>query len=219
MADEAASLAGRIEQEFARSREKLEQLRREKVEEHQDRQERLALFERACDSLKEVWGPRLDALMRRFGKTVMVTPRAVVGRRQATFDFASNLARISLTFTAATDIDVRRLVLDYGLEITPMLMSFPGRDRLEQDLEGIDTVAIGAWMDDRIMDFVRTYLSLQENEYYLKPHMVEDPVAHVRFPKFAAASMLERGGKTLYFIAQETREEFEANEAAQRKGA
>ena len=41
-----------------------------------------------------------------------------------------------------------------------------------------------------------------------------DPVAHVRFPEFAAATSLERGGKTYYFIAKETREQFEAKEKA-----
>lgn len=39
--------------------------------------------------------------------------------------------------------------------------------------------------------------------------MVEDPAAHVRFPKFAAGATLESNGKTTYFIGEETRREFE----------
>jgi YHS domain-containing protein len=39
--------------------------------------------------------------------------------------------------------------------------------------------------------------------------MVEDPVAGVRFPKFAAGATLEWQGRTLYFIGEETRREFE----------
>jgi YHS domain-containing protein len=34
-------------------------------------------------------------------------------------------------------------------------------------------------------------------------------VAHVRFPRFAAAASLERDGKTLYFISNETRKQYE----------
>ena len=68
---------------------------------------------------------------------------------------------------------------------------------------------MGRWIDDRIVSFVRTYLALHENEHYLKDHMVEDPVAGVRFPKFAAAATLESGGKTFYFISDETRSEFQ----------
>ena len=50
---------------------------------------------------------------------------------------------------------------------------------------------------------------LHENEYYLKEKMVEDPIAKVRFPSFAAAATLEHEGKTLYFIDESTLREFQ----------
>ena len=67
------------------------------------------------------------------------------------------------------------------------------------------------------MSFVKTYLTLHENESYLKDEMVEDPLAHVRFPKFAAGATLERGGKTYYFVGEETRRDFEKQQAAGHK--
>jgi YHS domain-containing protein len=48
-----------------------------------------------------------------------------------------------------------------------------------------------------------------ENEIYLADYMVEDPVVHVRFPKYAAGATLEQHGKTFYFVGEETRREFE----------
>ena len=80
-------------------------------------------------------------------------------------------------------------------------------------MDRIDRVAIADWIDDRLIDFVRTYLSLHENEYYLKRHMVQDPVAGVRFPKHAAAATLEGKGKTYYFIGEQTMEEFKKRES------
>ena len=59
------------------------------------------------------------------------------------------------------------------------------------------------------MDFVQTYLSMAENEFYLNDRMVEDPIAHVRFPKYAAATTLEWKGQKVYFIGDETRREYE----------
>ena len=59
------------------------------------------------------------------------------------------------------------------------------------------------------MQFVKTYLSLHENQYYLKDHMVEDPIANVQFPKYAAGATLESGGKTHYFIDEATLREFQ----------
>src|SRR5262249_7486000 len=154
--------------------------------------------------------PRMDAVVRRFGDHVKVTPTLGSTSRQAKLEFQSDLAQIRLRFSASTDQDVRKLVLDYNLEILPILMQFQSHQQAEWPLDNIDKAAVANWIDDRIVDFVRTYLSLQENEYYLKDHMVEDPVAGVRFPKFAAGATCEWEGKTYYFIADETRREFEA---------
>jgi hypothetical protein len=38
--------------------------------------------------------------------------------------------------------------------------------------------------------------------------MIEAPIAHVRFPKLAAATMLAWQGKQFYFVGEETRREF-----------
>lgn len=217
METDVQNLLTRIDAEFTRSKENVEKMRRQKVEEHQGRESRVALFQKACESLKGVWGPRLEALKKAFGEKVRVSPKADTGRREATFSFTSSLAKITLTFTATSDYDVRNLVLEYSLEIVPVLMSYPDKARMEQPLDKLDPKAVGSWIDERIVEFVRTYLSVHENEFYLQAHMVEDPVAHVRFPEFAAASTLERGGKTLYFIANETRQEFEAKETKERK--
>jgi YHS domain-containing protein len=43
--------------------------------------------------------------------------------------------------------------------------------------------------------------------------MVEDPVANVRFPKYAAGATLEVQGKTYYFIDETTRQEFQKRQA------
>jgi YHS domain-containing protein len=120
----------------------------------------------------------------------------------------SELARVRLKFSASTDRDVRKVVLGYDLEIIPVLLRFQPHAELEFPLEAADREAAGRWIDDRVVDFVRTYLSLGENDVYLKDHMVEDPVAQVRFPKFAAGATLEWQGRTYYFIGEETRREF-----------
>ena len=209
MAESMNKLLERIDAEFAQSEKKIEKLREEKVEAEQEREGGLKLFEKICEGLKEVWRPRLEALRQKFGEKVKVSPQTGASRRSATFEFMSELARITVTFSASTDQEVRNLVLDYKLEILPILMSFKGQDRLEQPLSQVNSAALGKWMEDRIVDFVKTYLTLTENEYYLKPHMVEDPVTHIRFPKFAAAASLDRDGKTLYFISKETQDRYQ----------
>lgn len=210
MAD-VSVLLGRIDAEFSALDDKIKRAQGEKQQEHKDRQQRLAAFEKELETLPDVWKPRLEALIKRFGDKAKVAPRLESTSRAVTINFQSELAKIRMQLSAATDQDIRNLILLYNLEILPTLMQFDSHQQGQWPLNAIDRKAIGDWVDDRIVSFVKTYLSLHENEYYLKEHMVQDPVAGVRFPKFAAAATLERGGKTYYFIGDDTRREFEVS--------
>jgi YHS domain-containing protein len=207
-------LLERIDAEFSALEEKIKRAQGEKLQEHQERQNRLTTFKRELDSLPEVWGPRLDALLERFGEYAKAAPRLESTSRAVTIDFETELARIRLRLSATTDHDVRNLILAYDLEILPALMQFDSHQQGQWPIDAIDRRAVGDWVDDRIVSFVKTYLSLHENEYYLKEHMVRDPVAGVRFPKYAAAATVDVGGKTYYFIGDETRREFEAQQGS-----
>ena len=208
MAD-VATLLNRIDAEFSALDAKIKRAQGEKQDEHKDRQQRLAAFQKEMETLPDVWKPRLEALVQRFGDKAKVTPRLESTSRTVNMHFQSELAKIRLRFSAAIDQDVRHLILIYDLEVLPTLMQIDSHAQAEWPLEAIDRKAIGEWVDDRIVSFVKTYLSLHENEYYLKEHMVSDPVAGVRFPKFAAAAKLDWGGKTYYFIGDDTRRQFE----------
>jgi YHS domain-containing protein len=211
-------LIKRIDAEFSTAEKRLKEFRAQQVQEYQDRQERLEQFERKVDELRSVWEPRLDSLASKFGDRVDVHPTVEPGRRSATFEFRASLASVKLRLSVAPDAEVRKLVFTYDVEILPILMKFDSHMELEQPLDAVNSVKLAEWLDDRIVDFVRTYLALHENHYYLQDHMVQDPVAKVRFPKFAAAAKLEQNGKTFYFIDESTLREFEksSNESVAR---
>jgi YHS domain-containing protein len=202
------SLASRIDAEFSAVEQKVKSFQTEKVEEHKQRQKRLEQLEKVFDELREMWRPRLEMLVQKFGDRVKAKPRIVPSTREATFEFQSNVARVQLKLSASTDRDIQKVVLTYDLEIIPVLMKFKSHDEIEFPLKAVDKEAAAQWIDDRIVDFVQTYFSLGESEIYLKDQMVEDPIAHIRFPKVAAATTFEWGGQTFYFIGEETRREF-----------
>ena len=212
MAD-SVGLADRIDAEIAAAFERVEQLKTQKVEEFQGRQERLEELDKILEDLREVWRPRLDALAKKFGEQVKVQPQVQPGRRSATFKFKSELASVDLRFAVAPDPDVRNVIFTSDLQILPILMKFDSHDEISFPLGVIDKAALGNWFDDRIIGFVKTYLSLHENQYYLKGHLVEDPIAKVQFPKYAAGATLEVGRKTFYFIDESTLREFQQQQA------
>jgi YHS domain-containing protein len=204
-----SNLASRIDAEFSAVEEKTKKFQVEQVEAHKQRQQRLDQLGKVFDQLRDIWKPRLDFLVKKFEGRVQATPRIVPSAREATFDFQSRLAHVRLKFSAFTDRDVQKVILSYDLTIIPMLMQFKPHDEVKFPLNAVDKEAVAKWIDDRIVDFVQTYFSMGENEIYLKDQMVEDPVAHVRFPKQAAATTLEWHGQKFYFIGEETRCEFE----------
>jgi len=75
-------------------------------------------------------------------------------------------------------------------------------------LDAVNKEAVAKWVEDCIVNFVHTYLSLHENHFYLKDHLVEDPITQVRFPKFAAGATCEWKGATYYFVDDVSRNEF-----------
>lgn len=212
-----SSLASRIDAEFSAVESKVKKFQADQVQEHKQRQTRLEQLGKVFEQMREVWRPRLELLVKKFGDRVKVTPRIVPSAREATFDFQSHLARVRLKFSASTDRDIQKVILSYDLEIIPVLMRFKPHDEVEFPLNGVDKDAATKWIDDRIVDFVQTYFSMGENEIYLKDQMVEDPIAHVRFPKMAAATTLEWQGRTVYFIGEETSREFEKQNGIEAK--
>lgn len=204
----ANSLIERIDAEFSAAEQRWDQLRVKQLEVYQVRQQRLECFERTVETLRELWEPRLEALAKRFGKNMDVLPIQERGRRAVSLEFGSNLARILLRFAVSPDADARKLVVTYDVEILPVLMKFESHRELELPLDAVDKAQLAQWLDDRVVDFVY-YLAMHENEYYLKDKMVEDPIAKVRFPKFAAAAKLEHDGGTMYFIDESTLREFQ----------
>ena len=203
------NLSSRIDAEFSAVAEKNKTFLAEQQEAYKQRQQRLEQLGKVFDQLREIWRPRLELLVKKFEGRVQATPRIVPSTREATFDFHSRLARVRLKLSAFTDRDIQKVILGYDLEITPVLMRFKHHDEVEFPMDKVDKEAVAKWIDDRIVDFVRTYFSMGENEIYLKDSMVEDPIAHVRFPKQAAATTLEWQGQKFYFIGEETRREFE----------
>jgi hypothetical protein len=202
------TLAERIDAEFSALEDKIKKAQSEKLEDYKGRQKRLEQLGKVFDELQGVWKPRLELLTKKFGDGVQVTPSVTPSKREATFEFQSKRGRVRLKLSASTDRDVRNVVLGYDLEIIPIFIKYEPHAEQAFPLEAIDPAAVGQWIDDRIVDFVRTYLSMGENEIYMRDRMVEDPVAHVSFPDFAAGATLEWQGQKYYFLGEETRREF-----------
>jgi YHS domain-containing protein len=206
---DVSNLAKRINNEFSSAAGRDKGLLGGQGKDAAQQRDRLEQLGKVFDELREIWKPRLELLVKEFGYRVKTTPHVVPSMRDVTFSFLSRFANIRLRFTALPDRDFQQVVLSFLLEITPAVIHYQPYAQLEFPLSAVDKEVAAKWFDDRIMDFVQTYLAIEKIELFPKDQMVEDPVAGVQFPKFAAAATLEWEGQKFYFISEDTRRKFE----------
>ncbi len=203
MAD-AAPLAQRIKAEFDSRDQRLKSAEQDRAKESEQHEKRLALFTTTCEGLKAVWRPRFEEFAKQFGEKVKVIPSVTPSQREAKVQFLTDLANVTLRLTVAPSPDVSKLVLDYDLLIIPIYFDYDRHARLEMPLDKIDKDAVGKWIDDQLVSCVKAYLSIQDNEHYIKRAMVEDPISKARFLKEDAKAKLEHDGRTVYFGSEDS---------------
>src|SRR5215204_6366469 len=120
----AADLTARIDAEFTALETRLKQNQEDRVREFHERQERVASLQPRLEALSEIWKSRLEALAARFGDRMKVTPKVEHGRREASFNVQSELAKIEMRFSVAPDADARKLIFAYELHVLPVLTQF-----------------------------------------------------------------------------------------------
>lgn len=205
---ESGNLAQRIKAEFESREQRLKARDQEKTRQSSERESRLARFGKTCDELKAVWGPRLQDFAKQLGDQIKVTPKIEPEQRQATVAFLTPLANITLSISVSANPEVTGLILDYDLLIIPSLFEYERHSRLEMPLDRIDEGAVAEWFDDRLIACVKSYLAMQDNEFYQQRAMVEDPITRAKFNRENAAAMLEHKGQKVYFASEDNMRQY-----------
>jgi hypothetical protein len=123
----------RLDMEFGLMPIAIEEQRALLEREYHDRQKRFETsLVPALAQLRLIWEPRRDALLARFKDTIHIQPVAQHPFGKVAFSIDSTLARINLRFTFSHDSDVRNIILQYELEIVPILMKFDNHSTLKK---------------------------------------------------------------------------------------
>lgn len=202
------SLADRMKAEFKAREARQKEAEASRDKDRQAREAGMQKFQKACEDLKPVWRPRFEEFAKQFGESVKVTPVATPEQREARVVFNTDLATITLSIGASASPDATKLVMDYNLLIVPTYFDYERTARLEMPLDKIDKDAIGKWLDDRFISCVKAYLSVQDNEHYLRRALIEDPMTKARFLKEDAAAKLEHNGATVYFASEQSMKDY-----------
>lgn len=119
-----------------------------------------------------------------------------------TIRFPATVRLSFVLFPNASSVTVR-----YNLSIFPMLMEYT--HNLDQTFSP-ETAngTLAGWVEDRLMDFVDTYLRLETDPLYQKDNTVTDIICGMKIPAISATSKIERDGRTFYFCSEHCRNIF-----------
>lgn len=120
-------------------------------------------------------------------------------------------AKVELSFRLGHDGPVENAVIDYRLEILPVFIKFDSHDQLIIPIAHPNEDMIGAWIDDKLVGFTRTFFELQFHDQYQKQHLETDPVMNIRFPRTFAVGKKEYEGRVYHFYTKESLQTFERN--------
>jgi YHS domain-containing protein len=212
------TLIHRIDQELAGEIGRQKAVWAEAARTNRDREARLQRYEAVAKHVIELLKPRLAAFTEHFKDVVKAEPVVREHTRAMKLTFAATVAKVTLLFEVFPDEAVNHVRVECTQEIVPVVVRYDKQSVLEFGLDAVQDEKLVQWLDERIVSFVKTYLVVVRQDAalreQLKDQLVEDPVAKIRFPRYLAASTLERDGRTYYFVDEDTRREFEKQPAA-----
>lgn len=152
--------------------------------------------------------PRMDELARHFDNASTIEQHGNSDFRcSCYFSHTPRFpATVSFSISLLPGKNPTDLTIRYDLHILPMLMEY------ERDEEKVFTLdnseGIARWTEDKILEFIDTYLRLEIHPLYQKENLVLDPVCGMRISAIAAPSRIEMPGRTIYFCSEACREAF-----------
>lgn len=201
----AERILNRIEQHQHNLADKQQQLDG-RMKELLEQRERLATV--AKSKIETIILPRLEELARQFDNA-----KVEILHTDADYNCVCEFTHTS-RFPATVRLDIALLpgenesfTARYDLNILPVLMEYKRNVEANFPFEDNDE-ALAGWVEDRILDFIDTYLLLETHPLYQKDNTVLDIVCGMRIPSISATSSVERHGRIFFFCSEHCKDAF-----------
>jgi YHS domain-containing protein len=216
-----AGLVSRLSAEVASAAKRIHELQTEAAKEFLGQEQRSMLFVPLADRIQEILQPRIDAFMnvdvfKDIQQSVSLERQGADGRRfhgrmtRLVVPYSDGCpATVDLSFHLGHDGPLENAFLDYKLDIVPIFIKFDSYDQLMIPIANPNEGAIATWIDDKLVEFTRTYFKLYFTDQYQKLNLETDPVMSIRFPRAFAAGTKEYVGRTYHFYTVESLRAFE----------
>ena len=214
-------LTKRLAAEVAAATERIHSLQNEAAKVFLGQEERFMHFVALAQRIHAILQPRIEAftevnVFKDIQQSVSLGLRGPEARgfheRTTTLAVPSSDAcsgKVELSFRVGHDGSIENAIIDYHLEILPIFIKFDSHDQLVIPIDNPSEPAIVAWIDDKLVEFTRTYFEMYFTEQYQKRSFEMDVVMNIRFPRAFAAGKKDYQGRTYHFYTTESLQAFE----------
>jgi YHS domain-containing protein len=183
----------------------------ERMRQHEEHQQRYtAISDRL---VQEIIRPRMERLARRFDNAQLLCDRhAECYKCGCSFLRTPQYpATVKLEIGINCDHEFQNVSVRYELSIMPIFLQFEGKDELTLSMDHVDEEHVAAWVEEKLLGFVDTYLQLESVDQYQSENLVIDPVCGMRINQLYAEGQMQYEGRSYFFCVPECKEKFAAD--------
>lgn len=161
-------------------------------------------FEKLAIQLNEtILKPRLDIVTNLFPNAT----RSVEQRPHSSccfFEFCDRFpVYTSVELTFEHDVRLEKLIVHSQISIMPVFVPFTEQDNLTLSLDSVDEAEVADWVEERLLEFLDTYLRIEADTGESAVNLVTDPVCGMRIHRSAAACSDSFYGHPYFFCSSE----------------
>lgn len=117
-------------------------------------------------------------------------------------------ASARIGFDVEHDARWQRAYLRYEAYMMPLFVNLNEQDRLEFPLDAADDAQIAPWVEDRLLEFLDSYLQIDRGPDEAEDEGVTDPVCGMRIERGAAAASYVYRGHPYFFCSDACQRKF-----------
>lgn len=158
-------------------------------------------FEKLAVRLNDtVVQPRLETLAKYFNNSTLSDDEPT-GRCACWFGYCERFpSSTRVGFAVEHDIKYEKASIGFEASMMPQFVVINDRDKLTFSLDQVDEVKVCAWVEERLLEFLDSYLQIDRGGDDFGEDVVTDPVCGMRISRSAVAADATHIGHPYYFL-------------------
>lgn len=114
-----------------------------------------------------------------------------------------------LEFSVGHNETIEQVQLRYELELMPTFTRYDSHDRFVMPLDAVDDEVAAEWVEQKLLEFLSTYLTVDRGRDDFEDESVTDPVCGMRIRRSAAIASSDYKGHPYHFCSLACRGRFD----------